>query len=784
MKRLRTFATCGFVAVLAAVLSVVSCTDDNLFNGDIVVPKDVDLTQLEQYSYVVPLEIKSDTEWEIDFDFAGDGESICYALPKSGKGNATVKLCVLDNWTDVRREGTMYITYPNDPGRNKEIPLGQKCNLDQPETGIGDITQGDRIYGVGYGYNYLGEYASTNSVSRCPIIKIEECKDKIETGGVDATIKMDTYSGSNVEELMNKLNAKANFGGKYLGFKGEVGATFGTTHFENTSHEYAITYVEKSTRRIYCTLDRNDIIDEMTDNAYNAINGLPVVGKRGTHPTQYPNTLDGMKKLISDYGTHLLTTSLMGGRVKYSMTVDVSKVEGCYDLNAFAKCSYEGAFGNASGSVADSLHASYKNNSSACKIELDVNGGTLDAADKLAGEANKANATAWLNTINDLNNAVLIGLDPINGMIPLYDLIDMNTPGAQERYEFMKDYILGLDGSNALEEATSTSLELSMNYENGVTAHVQLPSFISSSNVKPIQTLVSDVYSTGQRCARVCEEFIPVINAKERVKVVYPIVSNKVKYNMGMFVGDATHKPAKVCWQGNNLSVVECNDLPIGEMKDFYIRGSHISGKCYGESVNTTNEGVYMSGARSTASDTGGNGKYTAYTVNSNYPLVKIFDKIWTREDYQGVVSGTGQAYEYIAPLTPIVTSTSPWVVNAKSGNKIYYGRDIMANTKFAPSGWKLPSSSDYKTISETLTKQGFSSPGREFIEDGHLGFCAFMDGYVKRSTSKDEVNEEGAHAYYWTSDGQVAMFGSEGSFNTMTPSGYSQYFQMRMVAE
>ena len=49
-------------------------------------------------------------------------------------------------------------------------------------------------------------------------------------------------------------------------------------------------------------------------------------------------------------------------------------------------------------------------------------------------------------------------------------------------------------------------------------------------------------------------EYIPPLDRKNRVSIIYPVLNNQPKYNMGIYLGDATHKPAKVCWNGSKLS--------------------------------------------------------------------------------------------------------------------------------------------------------------------------------------------------------------------------------------
>ena len=245
MKKLVSFKISALViAMFACCMTFSACSDDDLegIQAEVVLPSDVDLMELEQWSYTIPFEVKSDSEWEIDFLF-DDANYICYAYPDKGTGDATVKICVLDNWTDYRRTGEMRVTFPKDKSKNRVIQLSQKCNLDNDEN-LTEVTDGDRIYAVGYGYNYLGEYASANSVSINPIVMIEACSDRVKTGGVIASYEAKTYSGSSITELMNELNANAKFEGKYFGFKGEVGATFGMNDFSNSNNEYAISYVE------------------------------------------------------------------------------------------------------------------------------------------------------------------------------------------------------------------------------------------------------------------------------------------------------------------------------------------------------------------------------------------------------------------------------------------------------------------------------------------------------------------------------------------------------------
>lgn len=244
--------------------------------------------------------------------------------------------------------------------------------------GAVDLPLGNRAYVVGYGCNVLGEPASMNSVSQPPIIKIAKANDDslMVVGPMDASFVAKTYSGSSVNELSNDLSTDMSVKGKYLGFKGEVGASFGMKDFSKQENEYAISYEEADMQSVNMEMSITEIINTyMTDAAYDDINGLPTQGRRHVTDTKYPSTEEGLAKLVQTYGTHLVMSARLGGCMKYIMTVDISQVEGSYDLKAYTNCSYKNLFVKASMDVSDEYKQSYANNSKAVQTIVKVQGG-------------------------------------------------------------------------------------------------------------------------------------------------------------------------------------------------------------------------------------------------------------------------------------------------------------------------------------------------------------------------------------------------------------------------
>jgi hypothetical protein len=130
-----------FVAAFACLL-VVSCEskDSDTIQAEVVFPSDVNLTkidqwessiELEQLGTNIPIEIKSNSEWEIYFSF--DDNCFCLAYPNKGVGNATVELCVFNNSADERCTGKMYIVFPKDLGKSHIVQLSQKGDIDNDD---------------------------------------------------------------------------------------------------------------------------------------------------------------------------------------------------------------------------------------------------------------------------------------------------------------------------------------------------------------------------------------------------------------------------------------------------------------------------------------------------------------------------------------------------------------------------------------------------------------------------------------------------------------------------
>ena len=338
-----------------------------------------DLMDLEQYGYTVPVEVKCEGAWKVDFKFDRGSKHFCYADIEEGVGPQTIKLCVTDNWTNHRNTGKMIITDLKNDENTKVINLGQKCNLDNTAltrsgatTSEADIQEGDILLAVGYGYNVMKN--PKDAVASNPILKIHQLRRT--PGGIDATFQAHTYTGTSFQQLIENYKASASVSASYLGFKAEASAAFGRSATSETSKAFAYSVVNAEVTDIQLEgVNKVNRKKLMTDDARMAINGTP--DEYGD--VAYPSTNEGFRDLIEDFGTHLLLKATLGGHLTYATTIDKSLASTESELKAAASASYKCSFIKADGSVSADMKKKYQNASESINTTLSAMGGSFDA---------------------------------------------------------------------------------------------------------------------------------------------------------------------------------------------------------------------------------------------------------------------------------------------------------------------------------------------------------------------------------------------------------------------
>ena len=700
---------------LAALALLASCSEKDIVNdivADVTLPTEMEQAQtsgLESHSYTISFEVVSDSEWNIEFDEVG--EEIAYAYPTNGKGNATVKLYILDNLTDEARQGTMTVVFPEDISKNKVITLKQKAKSGSDDNfsaeSVGNIT-----YGVGYGFNVVtgvGARAIKSQIVKAQLLTEANLVQKAPTSS--ASVEFNTYTGSTVKELSNNFSTSFDVSAGKWGIEAEANAKFDMNNYSKEEYQYAMSFVDVSKEQITITLNEDewyewDDLDEgcFTKAAYKAING---------ENRKYPSTNAGFKKLFDSYGTHVIRTATLGGRLTIATTINTSDISDEYNLEAFAKLSYGGVV-DVSAEVKEEYKNSFKNNSSACNTKISALGGSSaifsDLSD-LIGDGAKNAANAWFTSLNEEESTwTFIGIDDMDNLIPLWDLVEDG-----ERAELMQEYFES--GQYAADTYSGVS------YEMGMQAVITeaLPEF----DVFDTQIVDVKVGETNTKTvARICNEFIPELGEDAPVKVIYPVINGNVKWNMGWFVGNENFSPRRVVNVNGKIKVEAIQDEnTLGEAEEIYIRGMRIATTPVDEeteSQTTKFAPLYE--------------KMVKQNKMDDYRVVKILDHIWLAENFAALQTTNGEKITIFnktdKPQNPIKNSYNrDENLEGYYNDWYYYDYTVPATTY--PEGWIQPNQDIMSAIVTML--EHYKIPVAEaFAIGGCLGFNGRDTGYYK----------------------------------------------------
>lgn len=649
------------------------------------------------------LKIEADGKWRIE-DETGFIQSIS---EKFGSGDATVKIRLTTNDWDERFVGDLRIVFPEDTSLNKTITVVQKYSGDYDDN-IDQVSQSNKAYAMGYGYDMVSNkdgYLAPGSI-KAEIFDTKQLfqNETFAYGANTQSLEETSITGSTISDVSFKLGVKANLEGSSALFSGEMRSSFDMSLTNKNNYEYALNYIDIETQTITSNEPVDFLIDSlnMKKSVYYAINGIGNIGRK------YPSNNKGFKKMIESFGTHVVMGAKVGARLRQSLTVDISKVTSSYDLGLFAKAAYKGVVVKADGSVESKLKKSFEENRSSIDFKVNVYGGDPKLGGKLMGFTNRELDTAvvgeWKQSVYDGKGEALIGFTN-GGLVPLYELIDEYiSDSTAERKEKLKAYM----------ESKQFASDFSSFYECGTVTEIDVPKIEDYDT----NSLIKDIYLNGQLVAKAALEFVPLLNIKEKVMVIYPVINNRVRFNLGFYIGDKDHKPARVSWEGTDAAIVEYADMDFGAAKKIYIRGSSVT-SMVPEGTEPHVGTVEDSYLASKMIDS-----LFRRDLDHNYPLVKIFDHIWIREDYAGSTmrDGTFRTHgDYDVAYWP------------KSG-LVWRRYDATEVEKYVPLGWKIPSDTVFKSIENEFKKNGLSNIGKAMLrkkdcdsekECGLLGFSA-----------------------------------------------------------
>ena len=694
-----------------------SCSDDinefdnHGFNAEI---NSYELQNLEQYSYTVPVKIDCQGAWKIDLKFSDDNNHFCYALPSEGVGPQTIKLCMLDNWTDERNDGVLNIIDEENPTNSKSFSLSQKCNLDRRALTRGDDESsdsedrvGDIAYAVGYGYNLISE-PGVKSVSRCPIIALEKLKEAgngfgRQLNGVSSSSYSETYAENTIDEIITKMSIESKVSGSKCGFSAEVGGSFTSSQKKSKNHFFVMGTHDISVRNVVLVGPSTaQLKDFMTDNAKADIEGTNKL---------YPSTQEGFKKLIENYGTHLILQAELGGRLRYATTVDKTLASSTTEAKAYANASYKNTIVSGEVKASAEQQKKYEKNQSKVITNVTTLGGDFAIASQIDGQGNDNDTKIndWKKSLSEFKNLMMVGIN--NELVPIYELIE-----DPDRAADLKEYIETGLVADAEEIYYTTDL-----------THIAIPSLEKLTDTREkitsglfkggwrwhYPTQVYDVIENGEIVAMICHEFIPKITIEDRVTTIYPVRNNKADFSNGYFLGTDKKQACKIHWDSEGNVKFSDYAKNKGRLNEMFIRNGELS----------TREANQRSIANADIIETEVKAKYVK-TDNWSSELVKIGTKIWSCKGYTCITTSVYVKDNFY--ITP----------------KAIENGDVKT-----PKGFKLASSDDFEMMQTLLSAKGEQDYTKYlFGMDSKTGFNAVrVDYYVTIPTIARSNNNKWA---------------------------------------
>ena len=310
----------------------------------------------------------------------------------------------------------------------------RRVHAQQRQEYIGDLY---RSYGVGYGYNGTGKYSDYDEV-RDRIIDLTKIQEFDQQHG-STTIVDDlspssyhhVYSGTDAITICQKLTEKSSVKVNVVLFQGEVTSTYNKTDL--SSNKYAFCTIYDGLTLASRHLEPYDLYyiarehPEVLSPGFLRYQNLAAKALKDRNNTEAIRIVQNM---FQTYGTHIIYHAQLGGKLKFSTTMNRSVVDTRNTVDEQAGVSFLGAIGVKKGTEKENWVVNTQEDRA---THIEALGGNSALALKLAGlhESNDDKLKSqvldeWFKSLKfdpsvpkDSNNVELIEIK----VAPISDLI-------------------------------------------------------------------------------------------------------------------------------------------------------------------------------------------------------------------------------------------------------------------------------------------------------------------------------------------------------------------------
>lgn len=553
-KFLSRYVYAGILMIMVSLM--VSCKEDtnDPTNGGGAGNTEIQLSRINAF---FELELPEKAGWEVVYHPEWIG-----VTQTKGVANETLSFFAETNDDDQNR--TDKITVRTDNGKETEFTITQLGKLNDDSNGIiTDKKQLKRTYGVGYTIDAFGApngSSKYNLLASSPLNLGNLLAAMTNAGEVDAFFldenhysRTESVTGSSTSSLANQLSINAGMEVGITAFKLSIEGGFSKNTSSNESFAYAIEeikhivgscYMNAGMLRYLAETGNTDIFQSKFKTYYNNMKANP-------------HDVATMKKIVNDYGTHIVTQGVLGGELKLSMQMKITEGLKQTDINAGLELGSKVI--NASGNFGMSnKEKSIANNTSISLLTYGGNnvysiapGTTFEEFQKTVKDPQKLED--WVSSISPDNSIALIDLQTI----PIYEIMP-----TQEAKDALREYIVG----DYQKEIYSRQDE---NYKGPDLFKITGFNKLESLNPEKATIYIPEI---NMEIVAKREKIKEIDDKSTYITTVYSGEKDNVNYDSGFFLGNENQKPCKFKRKADGTIEKEVFDLlECRELTELYV---------------------------------------------------------------------------------------------------------------------------------------------------------------------------------------------------------------------
>lgn len=448
--------------------------------------------------------------------------------------------------------------------------------VDDPTT----VEQFRRTYGVGFSYDGLwGEKCNLKDI-RCQVLDLAKLREvgsevceELVTPSTDNATKIDHYSSFSRSAYEQSVDFRADVKANLILINGKGEGKVSVWEGGQTNSFYSVSTVTSPALSVKLETPSIQALIEEGRTELLSKNFLECCKWMETHTD--PMVVDSF---LRRYGSHVVTTATMGGRLDIEMKMELDSVLNVVDTRVLGDLSVLEIVKIKSESESSKKELKLMN-SADCRVS--IIGGDISLIPSNLLHFSFADrpdlstyATQWMSSIK---------YDPDNFEKSNLEMTDMEVTPI---WEFIPNKQVAERVKNHVVSSTVDLLR-EAGYQNGVNTEINLlmnnlevrlgdkPTSVSVSNAK-----MANVVCAGRYVASICQERIEEIDANEDVTVVYPIYDRELNLSSGLCI----HKGA--VYQVRNLrNGFSVSKVGVSKDNKMYLNGGVPSTQHY-DNVN------------------------------------------------------------------------------------------------------------------------------------------------------------------------------------------------------